>query len=830
MAGNLSALFLVLHLVDSAGTDVLVSTESGVSASTDVPASVPYRPLLRRGTRPVDWKAVRTDQTGDGGRPEGWIDPGGVVAHGAYTFNVANPRDPRDDTRPLDDLVGLDFRRQPATWHACAWILDPATGAYSVPDLADCEIVGRGTVNDAQFQEDSWIIRIREQTSEGLNVPASPVVLAGLGTGIRIQTPSVEPGAKITRADQASLRTTGDQWFALVLYQEVGVTITPFVVFSSPLFRLQIQTNAYRLQLLNAGGQWVTIGTPTGIPATLDTIGLLVNYNASTETGEAFVDGVSQGTTTLVEPPGGLNSTATGDAILQNGGIDGTPRDIVWLAARHGTRNLAASEVFERSRTAFDIRNETSLTMAMEFLEGVGDITADSVVIAGTAGASGVLSSFLDTDAAWIASDSGEASAVNSRPPVVIGRPFDARTITINVAFQDYSIGYDGRAEVKTALWVAADGGRLKPLFSASDTVTFVAATRTLEDVTLLNWPAVGQQLDWSTGLNAGTLTVEQVVLDPVTSDPTFGASTGSIIVEESISSETIAGTLSSIAGDEDWIVAADIPVPGYPVQVRLFTRTDRVVLTPVGSTSDSSLRLASTFLEFLGPTTAPTEVNLRSLNLASTGWQGAGNENSRVYLESLARSTLSTDDSPSVVCRALSDGAWNVRGFDRTPTSPSLTWNEDRIRTASEISPSRTFDAVRMRYARRWGFETSDVAALPPDTFQDRYSAEIGSEFREVTSGTGRELIREVFLLETPDAQAAADALQDIISNGVLYKLELYGPLPKPEVSSVAFDEVTVTWPAHPFLASGRVGTLAGLDVHPDTFAATALVLFIGP
>lgn len=830
MARNLSALFLVLHLVDGAGKNVLISTEAGVSASTDTPASVPYRPLLKPGTRPVEWMAVKTDQTGDGGRREGWIDVGGVNAHIAYTFSVANPADPTDDTRPLDDLVALDFRRQPAIWYACSWILDPVSGAYSVPALADCEIVGRGTVNNAQFQDDSWIIRIRDQTSEGANVPAAPVEYQGLGSGIQIRHNGIEPGAEIRRTDQASIRTTGDQWFSWIFFMGPGISdATPYLIFSSSLCRIHVVSNTLRVQQRDSAAVWTTVGTPPALPAGGDLFGLLLNYDSGTTTGEVFVDAISQGSSVI---SGGLNTTATLDTVWQNPGTAIAVPSVIYLASRHGNRKLAANELLERSLFAFDILGETALTMAMEFDEGIGDITADSANIAGVAGRSGALSSFADTEAAWIASDTGEAPMAHTRPFVTLGRAFDGKGQQISAAFQRYTTGYDGGTQGRAVRWVAADGGRLKGLIEGTgvDPLTFVSATRQIDKLPLFNsWLAVGQQFTTASGLNPGPFTVEQVLQDPVTQDPQFGGVPSSIIVKESLTDETVSVAVNSLAADEDYLQAADIPSPGYAVTVGLFTLTERIAISVSGNGNDTAGRLAPRFLSGLGPEVTATETNLRSLSLSSTGWQGEGNQTSRVYLEDLARSTMSGDSSPSVVSRDLITGAWSVRGFDRTPTAPTLTWNADRIRTASEISPSRTFDAVRMQYAREWSHQDTDAAALPPGVFGDRYSAEISTELLEVTSGTGRELVVEVFLLETADAQAAADALQDIISNGILYRLELYGPLPKTEVSSVPFEEVTVTWPTHSFLSSGRVGSLVGLTVHPD-FSATALALFIGP
>jgi hypothetical protein len=507
--------------------DFLLSDAFGHSGATDTPADIPYRGPLQRDSDWLSWTAY-TRREGEGmGRRASFIDIGGVVNHIVYSFSASSYVNPATKEGTLDDLRLYDFRRQPAVLYA----IEPlAVGqTFTIDDLANGEIVNRGTIQSASFttgNNDRLVISYMEQTEDGLSVPTTPLLLNGLSRGV-----VVEDGAtiSISRADQAALRSTGDQTFQAI-FARLGNDQTPFpastyLPISGPIFQIQRRPSASRIDamLKNSAATFQTVGTSPTCPAS--TIrSMTVAYDSATTTATLYVDGVASGSTVIT---GGIDAAAASAATVFSNNVSTGTGEYYHMAFRHWSRELSATEVAERALYAIQPNTESGLTAALEFSEALGTVVADA-----TGNADGILTNFADADGAWAPSATGEPSAARTRLPAVIGRPFMARWAWLDAAFLYGTPGYE-KSTGRSARFVALDYARINAPISQSSTSDFVSTGNLIRvDPGFNQEPAIGQEITFSAGPNAGAHVVAQILSDPASGSFPSGGTKGNYRVD----------------------------------------------------------------------------------------------------------------------------------------------------------------------------------------------------------------------------------------------------------------------------------------------------------
>lgn len=817
MAATSVKWFVVDHLIglDSGGSevDVLLSERiGGGSASTDTPASVPFRPVLR-DPDPVDWEAIRT--------ASGWPDIGGVLKHAEYVVTANNRRLRSTRVGPLDDLAALNFKDQAIVRYAVRKAWNSSAKRWEPQSLANSTILWKGTLSDGSFSgvdDNSFSYRIREQTTIGLAVTAAPERLRGLGGGV-IPEDGGGPssGARVSRPDHSGLRGTGDQWFAVGVVR-FGSTedagSAEYTWADSPLFRLRrdVTSNLLKAELRNAAGTWQTVGTsPTFTFRTY--FGVLVNYDQSSTTAELWVNGVSAGSTVITS---GLYASAASAATTFYSNPSSGSMEFRIFFFRHGTRLLADAEIEDRSLYVFDFESEVSLDCALEFNERTGTEVGD---FAQTQSAS--LVGFADANGAWVSSASGEAAQSRSYPYVFLGQPFMAQALNLDLAFRVYTPGFEHPSGKRDIRSVVADGARLDATISTTKTTAWDAAVSTVSIAApgMLVDPGLGQTLNFDSGTNVGNHVITGMVEDPITGDP---ATHVYQIAAGFAATESVSGLWTG-TGEWDPTSAVGTAISSVPGATVATGATERMAFL-LATASSRTEKLVSAFLEFQGPKAAPTETNLAALDIDDDyGWQGDGAAAASVHADTLARVTPSADYGPSVVWRN-SSGTWQVTGSDLSPASATYTWDASRIASATVSALPGEYDAVRVLYAKAWS--PLPDGAVPQPALIDRLAREAAVEWREVTSGSGSKILTlETYFLKRVHAQSFADAIYSMLS-GALYAVDLNNPGVKPAEAAMApLTVVDVTWPGGD-LAAGAKGIVAAWKVNPDK-SARALVFF---
>lgn len=798
--------------LDSGGSTVYVLLSEGIgggSASTDTPASKRYRYTLRSFDS-VSWKAIRQES--------GWPDAGGVVDHVDYHVVADNTRNPSTNVGPLDDLQDLTFKGQAATMYAVRLVWDDTLKRWWPEDLADAQVLWKGTILDAAFAgvtDSEFSMTIREQTKEGLKVPGSPVELQGLGGGVKVETAGAPgSGARIIQPDVSAARGTGDQWHAWGILRGTGDTgSSNYVFFDHPTVRLQrgVAANTIIVEIKNAAGTWQPVGTsPTFTASTF--FGILVNYDLSSTTAELWVNGVSAGSTVITS---GIFASSTSSNYWYNAPTTGTI-EITHFFYRQGGRLLADSEIADRSQYVFDFDSETSLNIALEFKERTGTSVGDEAQ-----SQSAVLTGFADANGAWVASGTGDAPQSRTRPLVTVGRPFMAKLFPLDVAKLVFSPGYEG--ETRAPRFVAADGARLASSPTNGTGITnFIAANRQIDIFSALTpEPAIGQSMTFSAGPNAGAHTIDRILIDPVRG--VYPLTAGYYVVNGAITGDAgRSGTWSGTGAYSDFSGSALMAYMN-PVQVTSGATDHMSLCSLTAGSNDDSRRLVGAYLERLGPASSPTTSALKTLSLEEVGWQGDGADEAFGQADTLARVTPSTDNGPSVVYRN-SAGTYLVTGSDLSPSAGTYTWDSLRIKSATQAAFPGEYNKVVTHYAKAWN--KREAGGLPSASVKDALATEAAIEWRSVPSGTGtKELPLYTYFLSRADAKAFGDAILSMLS-GKLYVIELYGPIKTTEAAMAPFTAVTVDWSADSYLDGGVNGIVVGLDVHPDK-SATALVFF---
>ena len=798
--------------LDSGGSTVYVVLSEGIgggTASTDTPASKRYRYVMRSFDS-VSWKAIKQES--------GWPDIGGVVDHADYHIIADNTRNHSTNVGPLDDLQDLTFKDQAATMYGVHTVWDDTLKRWYPESLADAQVLWKGTILDASFSgvtNSEFSLKIREQTKEGLSVPAAPVVYQGIGSGVGVETGGgTGSGARIIRADVSADRGTGSQWKAWGVSRGTGDTgASAYTFFDHPTMRLRrdVTANTLITEVKNAAGTWQTVGTsPTFTASTFFGIG--VNYNSATTTAYLWVNDVAAGSTVIT---GGIFASSSASTYWYNAPSAGSMVMTHWFY-RSGTRLLADSEIKDRSYYSFDFAAESNLVSALEFVEGTGIYVSDK---AGSEAA--ILTGFSDANGSWAASGTGVAALSKTRPVVTAGRPFMAAVTPLHPAALIYSSGYSGVDQ--DVRFVAADGARIAgPVartFGAGICEFFPATQEFIADFTVE--AAIGQSLTFTSGgPNNGTFTIEGF-----TGDPVLGLENnlfGYWRVAESVTSDNSAGTWS---GTGAWAAFSGFMAYVNAVQVTSGA-TDQMAMSYAADGTAEDLGVVGSFIKHLGPATTPTASGLQSMTPDYFGWQGDGATEARIYADALARVTMASSANgygPSVVYRD-SSGAWKVAGADLSPSSGTYTWDSLRIASATQAAFPGKYDAAVVRWGK--AFAPAQAGTLPAAALADAFVSESTTEWRQVTAGTGsKTLVIDSYFLRRSDAQLFADAVLSMLS-GKLYVIELYGPIKTTEAAMAPFTAVTIDWSADSYLDGGVNGIVVSLDVHPDK-SATALVFF---
>lgn len=803
--------YLVAYFTDSSSNDYLLSTVYGDSASTDTPASEPYRPYLQPDTV-VDWNVYDTSK--------GWLDVGGVVKHKEIVFQAANVRDGQTNIGPLDDMQGKTFAGEPFILYA----IDPVPRADGVgitfDDLANGTIIFRGTIRDSSFSgeaRDTFSLTVREQTSQGLSVPSAARELPGLARGIAVETGGPAPGPELRRL--AVSNTTGDQWWSwYILRSSSTATGAAFDIFTSGLARVQYDPSTLKINvdLKNSAGSWQTVGSASSISLTAGN-GFLVNYDSATTTAELFVDGSSAGTTVITS---GLNAAGSVDEVWGHTPASGNAVFTHFLY-RRGTRELSSDEILDRSNFGWVPVNESNLTASVEFVEGTGTEIMDSANASSGGGISVKANNFASIATAWTESGTGEAAQAHTRPPVIVGRPFNAKLINVGVGYGWYSPGIEVvGTPLKQFRYVAADGNRLTASQAGhTGTFTFNNTTKEVSGFSMAIEPSVGQVLNFSAGPNAGNHTIDQIQIDPRITPNSTGT------VRLSVAPTTDAGRAGTwtTTGSPSWTNKGSNSLASLITAEVLTGATDHMSggFNEVATTR----QLVAQYLVDHGPQSTPTVSNLSSsFDSEEYGWQGEGNATAFNHTDDLAKKTSSSDNGPSVVFRN-STGTYEVKGFQTAPSSADFTWDERRIRSATEKKSRRKFTAVRSRYSINWN--PVERGLISSTELADPYSQESITKYREVVSGSGTELVLDIYHLDRQNAADFTSTLYDIVTTGVIYTIKLYGPITSAEAALEPFDVADVTWSADSFLSSGRKGTVVAWRLHSNN-SATAVVLFI--
>jgi hypothetical protein len=809
-------MFLALYIVDSAGSDFVFGTVAHETASTDTPASVIIRPGLSPTVAPVDWGVINT--TG------GWLDIGGVVRHSAYRFTIENKEYRGDHTRPLDDLLSLDFEGEEAIWYACPADVSGAEPTY--PDLADCTIIGRGTIDDASFGKDVFTVTVTDQAQAGLDLDITPTQYRGLSRGVKVETAGgPSSGPRIVRPDHSALRSQADQYFACGLSRGTGdAGSAEYTVVDSPIFRVRRDASGDTLkaELKNLAGSWQTVGTPPTWTASAF-FGILVSYVLSTTTATLWVNGVSAGTTVIT---GGIFSASTATTRFYNAPTVGTMEITHWFF-RHGSEALTdTTKIEDRSMYSFDIDADASVNCALEFVAGVGDSVSDW-----TGNASALLSGFADTDGAWVASDTGEPSMARTRPRAVVGRPFGALLDILDLSFQDYSPGYEGSGvSGRVVRFVAQNSGRLEAPVSVTKLTDFVAANRQCDITGGLGLiePSVGQSLNFAAGPNAGALVVSEMLLDPLQGAQPL--QTVRMVLETTVVDDTSSGAWTGTG--KYATTAGETFFDGWSkFRLSILPAGDLTASFNTNGGDDDANRLVGQALEHLAAETAATLENVKAISVEDVGYQVAGDTPALQVIDALAKDTLSDDgDLPCCVFRTPATGAWTARGAQEAPASAAWTWVDDDIISAEPAPDFTVFKSVKVRYGRYYSFQGNEGSRMPTYAQRDRFSAAVAKEWREVRAGTGAPtLILDSAYLSADDAQARADAVLNLLQSGIPYTVNLKGPRSEAELAAEPFDICDVTWTPNSFLAA-RKGNLVGLKVQgpAGAWAAVAVVVFI--
>jgi hypothetical protein len=842
---NPHGLYWVLRVTD--GTDkYLFGTVAGHSAAGDTPANTRIRPGLSFDLA-ADWKAYTVET--DARKRAAFKYPGGLVSHGTYSFTVQNRRDPTTRKGRLDDLLAVDFRNQEAELFACYpthdgdhWRPSPLAGSL-------CGVATRGKVTAAGFDGsamETYSFSVRGQEAGHLGgVENTPVELTGLARGVKMEDGGPAAGPEIRRADTASLYDhTTDQWLAWIFARPVDdASSAVYTVYDSPIWRLRrdesndaVDVEARR----NSDGAWVKIGDSVSAPNTDlgDAVGVLVNYDVGTTTATLYRDGAANGSATLIS--GGLYASGSGDLILYSNPSAGTST-WVWLAARQGQRLLDAAEIEDRCMFAFRPHGEASLTMALEFNQGLGS-TIDDL---GSEGVDAQLNNFADADGAWVETGFGEPGDAHFRPPVIIGRPYSLPLKPVGVTQRIYSGGFtETRAIAGHYRAITSGGGRLTPTDGGGvRTCTFTAPNR-IDGFPMEFEPATGAKYTASgTVSNNQQFTIARVLLDP-RSGAALGPSiaTGSVIVEEAVTTEAAVSTTwtsDSTDGWERWVPADvnDGPATGN-VSKLLLAQLKGDYHSPLAGLLSRRLgirALAEEFLEDAGPTVATvSKFDLLSMTTDAYGWIGEGDGDAEDSAHILARSTPATDGSPSAV--GWSHGSISaasspyLAGFQRSPASADWTWPEVQIESAEPRFDAARFVSVRVRYSPSWTAQ-EDLVNSPAAAAEDAAVRESLVAWLDVQRGSGTPRLRiDTYLHDPDDAAAHADAMLDIVTNGRPYIVRLRSPRPLAEVTQILANDVAdVTLSSDAYLSGGRKGCIVSYSLRRDG-SATALVYFVGP